>query len=268
MTALINVAGAAVDAGALERAEELARRAAVVDPGDLGVSRVLGNIAWSRKEPAKALAFYLEAAREGSPLSRQIGDCYLAFGDDSRALHCYREALRRNSGSGHATRKARDLLGIPRLLPTIPGDWHARLWRALHRHPRLTGPLLRLWRSRRPEDPWLEAFLGRHALVVGDLDAAGEWAGLAMRFALTNQSIPMLDLLTIAYLEGRPDLEIGAGLLREHLGWLEQQGILSPADEAASALGLLLGSSRRLSRRLGDAQDLRSLMAAAGVSSH
>lgn len=54
------------------------------------------------------------------PLSRRIGDCLRALGEPGRALHCYRDALRRNSASGHATREARDLLGIPRLLPTIP----------------------------------------------------------------------------------------------------------------------------------------------------
>ena len=265
VTGLVNVAGEAVVAGELDRAEDLADQAAAVDPEDFGVTRIRGNIAWSRGEPAKALAFYREALQEGSPLSRQMGDCWSALGEPGRALRCYRDALRRNSASGHATRGARDLLGIPRLLPTIPDDWHRPLWRMLHRFPRLVRPLLRLWRSRRPEDPWLEAFLGRHALVVGDLVAAEEWSGLAMRFAHTNQSIAMLDLLAIAFLKDRPDLETGARVLHEHLDWLGRNGIPSPVEEANVALGLLLVSTRRRAKRL-RSQDLRSVMAGAGLT--
>ncbi|HEY5054478.1 MAG TPA: hypothetical protein VII45_13840 [Solirubrobacterales bacterium] len=262
---LVNVAGAAVEAQDLERAEELAGRAAGADPTDFGVSRVLGNIAWSRHEPAEALRLYRAGAREGSPLARQIGDCHLALGDPERALACYREALRRSSSSGLATRKARDLLGIPRLLPTVPDDWHARMWTLLHRHPRLVRPALRLWRRRRPEDPWLEAFLGRHALLGYNLEVAREWTGLATRFSETNQLIPTIDTLVIAYLEGRPDLEQGAQLLHEHLAWLAEIGVPSPAEEAADAVALLLGSSRRLSRRLAGDEDFHSLLAAAGI---
>jgi tetratricopeptide (TPR) repeat protein len=264
VTGLVNVAGEAVVAGELDRAEDLADQAARVNPGDFGVTRIHGNIAWSRGEPARALAFYREALQEGSPLSRQIGDCLRALGEPDSALHCYRDALRRNSASGHATRQARDLLGIPRLVPTIPDDWHRSLWRTLHRLPRLSRPLLRFWRSRRPEDPWLEVFLGRHALVVGDLAAAEEWSGLAMRFAHTNQSIAMLNLLAIAFLEERPDLETGARVLREHLEWLGANGIPSPVEEATAALGLLLVSVRRRAKRL-RSQDFQSLMADAGL---
>jgi len=61
---LTNAAGAAVEAQALERAEELAERAAKIDSLDFGVSRVFGNIAWSRREPASALQRYRAAARE------------------------------------------------------------------------------------------------------------------------------------------------------------------------------------------------------------
>jgi tetratricopeptide (TPR) repeat protein len=262
---LVNVAGAAVEAQDLEGAEELAERAERVDPTDFGVSRVLGNIAWSRHEPAEALRLYRAGAREGSPLARQMGDCHLALGDPERALACYREALRKSSSSGLATRKARDLLGIPRLLPTVPDDWHARIWTLLHRHPRVVRPALGLWRRRRPEDPWLEAFLGRHALVGGNLEVAREWSGLATRFAETNQLIPAIDTLVTAYLEGRPDLEQGAQLLREHLAWLTEIGVPSPAEEAADALALLLSSSRRLSRRLAGDEGFHSLLAAAGI---
>ncbi|HEX3361788.1 MAG TPA: hypothetical protein VHS74_12410 [Solirubrobacterales bacterium] len=264
---LVNAAGAAVEAQDLSRAEELAERAARIDPLDFGVARVLGNIAWSRHEPAEALRLYRSGAREGSPLCRQIGDCHLALGDPERALACYREALRRSSSSGLATRKARDLLGIPRLLPAVPDDWHARIWTLLHRHPRLVRPALRLWRRRRPEDPWLEAFLGRHALVGGNLDVAREWTGLATRFSSTNQLIPILDMLVIAYLEERPDLEQGVEFLREHLAWLAEIGVPSPPDQATAALRLLLGSSRRLSRRLGGDEDFHSLLAAARIGS-
>jgi hypothetical protein len=264
VTGLVNVAGEAVVAGELDRAEELAEQAAAVDPGDFGVTRIRGNIAWSRGEPARALAFYREALQEGSPLSRQIGDCLRVLGERDSALHCYRDALRRNSTSGHATRQARDLLGIPRLLPAIPDDWHRPLWRTLHRFPRLARPLLRFWRSKRPEDPWLEVFLGRHALVVGELEASEEWSGMAMRFAHTNQSIAMLNLLAIAFLEERPDLETGVRELREHLEWLGANGVPSPVEEASAALGLLLVSARRRVKRL-RSQDFRSLMAGAGL---
>ncbi len=262
---LTNAAGAAVEAHDLRRAEELAERAAEVDPLDFGVSRVLGNIAWSRNQPADALRLYRAGAREGSPLCRQIGDCYAALGEPRRALACYREALRRSSSSGLATRKARDLLGIPQHLPVVPDDWHARVWTMLHRYPRLVRPALRVWRRRRPEDPWLEAFLGRHALVGGNLEVAMEWAGLASRFSSANRLIPILDMLVIAYLEERPDLEQGVEYLREHLVWLAEIGVPSPPDEAADALRLLLHSTRRLARRLDGDEDFRSLLTAAGI---
>lgn len=263
---LTNAAGAAVEAEDLAGAEELAERAARIDPLDFGVSRVLGNVAWSRNEPGAALQLYEEAAREGSPLRRQIGDCYLALGDPGRALECYREALRRSSSSGLATRQARGLTGVPLLLPTVPDDWHARMWNLLHRHPRLVGPALRIWRRRRPEDPWLEVFLGRHALVGGNFDVAREWMGLATRFASTNQLVPTLDMLVLAFIEGRPNLEKGVEFLREHLVWLADNGIPTPAADAASAVRILLRSNRRLSRRLTHDEDFHSILVGAGVS--
>jgi len=264
---LINAAGAAVEAKELDRADELVARAVHINPLDFGVSRVLGNIAWSRHEPTEALRHYREGAREGSPLCRQIGDCYLVLGDPDRALVCYREALRRSSSSGLATRQARGLLGIPLLLPSVPDDWHARMWAFLHRFPRLARPALRIWRRRRPEDPWLEAFLGRHALLGGNFEVAREWSGLAVRFSGTNKLIPTLDMLVIAYLEDRPDLEKGVGFLREHLAWLRKSGVPAPAQEAGDAVRLLLRSSPRLSRQLGGDGDFHALMAGAGVPS-
>lgn len=262
---LTNAAGAAVEAHDLEKAEELAERAARIDPFDFGVSRVLGNIAWSRRRPADALRLYRAGAREGSPLCRQIGDCYLALGEPQRALDCYREALRRSSSSGLATRQARGILGVPLLLPVVPDDWHARMWGVLHRHPRLARPALRIWRQRRPEDPWLEAFLGRHALIGGNFEVAREWMGLAARFSGTNQLIPTLDMLIIAYLEDRPDLEKGVEFLNEHLAWLEENGVPTPAEQATAAVRLVLRSSRRLSRRLAGDEDFRSVLGRAGV---
>jgi tetratricopeptide (TPR) repeat protein len=264
---LINAAGAAVEANDLDRAEELANRAALIDPLDFGVSRVRGNIAWSRREPAEALQHYREGAREGSPLCRQIGDCYLVLGDPDHALTCYREALRRNSSSGLATRQARGLLGYPLLLPAVPGDWRARIWRLLHRFLRLARPALRIWRRWRPEDPWLEAFLGRHALLGGNFEVAREWSGLAVRFSGTNKLIATLDMIVVAYLEDRPDVEKGVDFLREHLAWLAQSGVPTPAKEAGDAVRLLLRSSRRLSRRLAGDDDFHALMAGAGVPS-
>ncbi len=268
LNVLINAAGAAVEAKDLDRAEDLTERAALIDPLDFGVSRVRGNIAWSRHEPAEALRHYREGAREGSPLCRQIGDCHLALGDPGRALACYREALRRSSSSGLATRQARGVLGYPLLLPAVPDDWHARIWRGLHRFPRLARPALRIWRRRRPEDPWLEAFLGRHALLGANFEVAREWSGLAVRFSGTNKLIPTLDMIVVAYLEDRPDVEKGIDFLREHLAWLEQSGFPAPAGEAADAVRLLLRSSRRLRNRLAGDDGFDALLAGAGVRVH
>lgn len=72
-------------------------------------------------------------------------------------------------------------------------------------------------------------------------------------------------MLVVAYLEDRPDLEKGIEFLREHLAWLEESGLPAPAEEAGDAVRLLLRSSRRMSRRLGDDGDFHSLMEGAGV---
>ncbi len=243
---LTNAAGVAVQAGDLEQAEVWLASAAAVGDYEAGVERVRGNIAWQRKEPAVALAAYKRSARDkqGTSLRWQIGDCHAALGNRRRALHFYRVALRHDSTALAAVTHARELLGWPQLLPTFPSGWRSLLWKGVHRHPRLVQPVLWLWRSRRPEDPWIAAWLGRHALIVGDLEIARRWMVIASRRAKTNRLISTHDMLVIGCLFKEDDVPEMGNFLKAHLDWLEGEGLTAARKQVEEIFDLLISARR------------------------
>src|SRR3954454_19699346 len=98
-----------------------------------------------------------------------------------RALHCYRKVLRKDSTARFAFDNARAVQGMPKLVGVMPSGWRSWVWRLLHTKPRLVRGVLWLWRTARPEDPWLSTWLARHALVVNDLEIARRWIILTTR---------------------------------------------------------------------------------------
>ncbi len=262
---LLNVAAGAVEAHDLLGAEELIAQVLESDPDNPGNPRLRANIAWERREPAAALANYKAASRRGSPQSWQIGDCYAALGHRKEALRYYRKELRANSAAMFAARNARSLLGIPRLLPTLPDGWRARLWWLIHRQPLLASPALRLWKRKRPEDPWLAPFLGRQALVAGDARVARLWVLLAGRIEKTNRILPTVDTLVVSALLEEGDLDQLSEFLRNHLTWLEGVGFPSARTEAGQVLALLLKANSKLLPE-NARHNLGVAMRAAGVS--
>jgi tetratricopeptide (TPR) repeat protein len=233
---LLNAAGLAVQAKDFQLGEEMIGRAEEVTPRSSGISRLRANIAWMSGDPEAALKLYRQAARRGCPQTWQIGDCHANLRHPRRALRCYRKTLRRDPTAGHALRHARTVRQIPRILPTLPGDWRDQIWRSLHEHPQLVRPAMMIWRNRRPEDPWLGAWLGRQALVRGNLHSAKRWLSLGTRIEDTNRLVPLADSIIVARLLEEGDLKTNVETLREHLSWMASSGFREPEVQAEAIL--------------------------------
>jgi tetratricopeptide (TPR) repeat protein len=219
-----NAASLAIQMNDFQRGEELVDRTEGLDPDESAVPRLRANIAWTLREPAKALALYKSASKKGPPQTWQIGDCYAALGKTGRALRCYRKVLRKDSTARDALDNARALRGTRRLMPTMAPGWRSWVWDLIHTHPRIAGPVLGLWRVATPEDPWLSTWLGRHALVVGDLDIARRWIILTTRIGYANRLIATMDALVVGAIRHEGDLPRNVEHLKEHISWLEQEG--------------------------------------------
>jgi hypothetical protein len=219
-----NAAGLAIQMNDLQQGEGLIERIEDLDPHEPSIPRLRANIAWSRREPALALRLYKLASKKGPPQTWQMGDCYATLGKRRRALHCYRKVLRKDSSARHALDHARALQDIPTLLPTMPSGWRSWVWDWLHTRPRLVRGVLWLWRLTRPEDPWLSTWLGRHALVLDDLDVARRWIILTTRIGFSNRLIATMDALVVGAIRREGDLPRNVEHLKKHLAWLEEQG--------------------------------------------
>lgn len=216
-----NTAGLSIQMGDLDRGEELLDRMEGLDPAETSIPRLRANIAWTRRDPATALAHY---KRSNPRQYWQMGDCYAALGEPKRALRLYRKMLRRDASARHALVNARAIRRIPRLLPAMPGGWREWIWGLIHSRPRLAGPLLRVWRFAIPEDPWLRTWLARHALVVNQIEVARRWVILATRIEYTNRLIATMDALVVGVIREEEDLAANFDHLAKHIYWLETQG--------------------------------------------
>jgi len=209
--------------------------------------RLLGNVAWREKEPARALEHYkLVTTTRRDALAWQIGDCYAALGDRKRALRAYRRSLRRDPFRVPAAEHARVVFGWPTLLPTYPGGWRLSVWSLMHRWPRSVGPLMGLWRRTRPEDPYLATWVGRQALLRGNMRRADQWTFYATRFAETNRLIPQLDQLVVLALMGDPQAQGWAEFTAKHLDWLIEHGLAEAQLDAALATHALFSKIKYL----------------------
>lgn len=237
---VLNAAASAVKAMELERAEELLEQAEKIDPTDRGISRIRGNIAWERRNPASALSFYrLASTKEGPQQIWQMADCHLALDEPAIALKLYRKQLRRDSTTTIATRHARAVRGIPSLLPTMPTGWRLSLWYRLHLHPRLAQIPLRLWRFCRPEEPFLTTWLARQALIVGDLSIAKRWIQITTAIGETNMMLSIADGLIVASLLGEGNVDENIKSFKTHVTWLKSKGIQQTNEDLETSLRLL-----------------------------
>ena len=235
-----NAAGLSIQMEDLDRGEELLDRMEGLDPAKASIPRLRANIAWTRRDPAMALAYY----KQSNPRQYwQMGDCYAALGELDRALRLYRKMLRRDASARHALDHARAIRRIPRLLPAMPGGWREWIWRLIHNRPRVAGPLLRVWRFAIPEDPWLRTWLARHALVVDQIEVARRWVILATRIEYTNRLIATMDALVVGAVREEGDLPANLEHLRRHIVWLEAQGETMTRLEGEAAL-FALASAR------------------------
>jgi tetratricopeptide (TPR) repeat protein len=228
-----NAAGLSIQMEDLARGEELLDRMEGLDPAEASIPRLRANIAWTRRDPGTALAYY----KQSNPRQYwQMGDCYAALGELDRALRLYRKMLRRDASARHALDHARAIRRIPRLLPAMPGGWREWIWGLIHSRPRLAGPLLRVWRFAIPEDPWLRTWLARHALVVDQIEVARRWVILATRIEYTNRLIATMDALVVGAIREEGDLPANFEHLAKHIYWLEAQGETMIRLEGEAAL--------------------------------
>lgn len=228
-----NAAGLSIQMEDLARGEELLDRMEGLDPAEASIPRLRANIAWTRRDPATALAYY----KQSNPRQYwQMGDCYAALGELDRALRLYRKMLRRDASARHALDHARAIRRIPRLLPAMPEGWREWIWRLIHNRPRVAGLLLRVWRFAIPEDPWLRTWLARHALVVDQIEVARRWVILATRIEYTNRLIATMDALVVGAIREEGDLAANLEHLGRHIFWLEAQGETMTRLEGEAAL--------------------------------
>lgn len=238
----LNRAGMELRSGRIGEATRCLARARGLGIPGASYEEVLGNIAWAENDPSRALAHYKRAAVHRAHLAWQIGDCHAKLGDRRRALRAYRTSLRRGAFRVPAAENARAVAGWPKLLPTFPGGWRLGLWMLMHRDPRAVTPFVAAWRRLRPEDPYLAPWIGRQALLRGDIRRADEWSMYATRFQGTNQLIGCLDQVAVMALTDHPQAHSWPESITKHREWLEHNGIGANTDAALA--------SRDLFRRL------------------